>query len=839
MPVEETIRDPLLQQVIEEDLVTEGQAREILEEQNRTGNSIRTVLIDLGLMKDADLVQLAANLLEGAIGQDLAALLADRAEGNPFFAEQILLYLQEGGRIERADGQWRLVGDQPASALPSDVRAIFTARLDRLTGAVKDVVQTAAVLGREFEVRVLAQMLRDDAALPDKVRSAEEEAIWSALSQVRYIFKHALLRDAAYEMQLRARRRELHQLAAQALEKLDADDSTPHYGAIAYHYEAACRLGLAAVRDQAIATLRQAGERAAGDYENAAAVDYYSRALALTPEDAAPESAEAERRYDLLLGREAVYHLQGAREAQAGDLAALEALATARQRPTEQAAVALRWARYANNTSDYPRAIEQAQAAIAAAQAAGDVGQEAAGQLAWGGALRQQGEYAAAVEHSEQVLALAGAAGRRDLEVESLLILGSVAWRQGDYAGARGYWEQSLAMARDAEHGDRRNEDAPLLNLGILAAEQGDYAGARGYWEQSLAIFRETGGRRGEGIALGNLGEVARMQGDYAGARGYFEQALAIACEIGDRQGEGFVPYNLGLVVGSQGDYAGARGYFERALAILREIGHRLGEGYALTGLGDALTGLGNPAEAVAFLQQAIALWRELGHQALLMEALATLARAHLAQRDFSTGSGQALAQAQAPLDEILAYLDEGGSFDGAERPLRNYLACYQVLRACGDPRAAGMLQAAYEELQAADTPVTLVSRCSWPDQRVATATLAEVAAPEAPVVAEAAEPVPETEPVESAKIQPAVGVQPPAAKAPPTEPEREPVEPPTTAAARQVAEALAAAAESLGTAIIITGPITININFHGSPGISVGQDTAGTPRKNKEEEAD
>ncbi|MBN1889186.1 MAG: AAA family ATPase, partial [Thermoflexales bacterium] len=363
--------------------------------------------IDLGLMKDADLVQLAANLLEGAIGDDVVALLAERAEGNPFFAEQILLYLRERGGIEVADGTWRLTGDRPASALPSDVRAIFTARLDRLTGAVKDVVQTAAVLGREFELRVLAQMLRDDAALPDKVRSAEEEAIWSALSQVRYIFKHALLRDAAYEMQLRARRRELHQLAAQALERLYADDLTPHYGAIAYHYEAACRLGLAAVRDQAIAALRQAGERAAGDYENAAAVDYYSRALALTPEDVAPESAEAERRYDLLLGREAVYHLQGAREAQAGDLAALEALATARRRPTEQATVALRWAWYANNTSDYPRAIEQAQAAITAAQAAGDVAQEAAGQLAWGGALRQQGEYAAAAEHSEQVLALA------------------------------------------------------------------------------------------------------------------------------------------------------------------------------------------------------------------------------------------------------------------------------------------------------------------------------------------------------------------------------------------------------------------------------------------------
>ena len=89
---------------------------------------------------------------------------------------------------------------------------------------MREVVQTAAVLGREFEVQVLAQHVAGRGRARAEVALAEEAAIWSALSELRYLFKHVLLRDAAYDMQVRARRAELHQLAAEALETLYADD---------------------------------------------------------------------------------------------------------------------------------------------------------------------------------------------------------------------------------------------------------------------------------------------------------------------------------------------------------------------------------------------------------------------------------------------------------------------------------------------------------------------------------------------------------------------------------------------------------------------------------------
>lgn len=236
--------------------------------------------IDLAGLTRADLAQVAQALLDGPAQPLLLDLLEERAEGNPFFAEQILRDVQERGLLaQRADG-WTIHATDLTS-LPTDVRAVLVARLDRLTRTVRSVVQTAAVLGREFEVRLLTHMLQDDIALSAKVTQAEQAAIWSALSEIRYLFKHALLRDAAYRMQVRAQRRQLHRLAAEAYVQLYGADSAPHYGSIAYHYENTYQLGEHAVQDQAFAYLQKAGQQAMARFENAAAVDYFNRALVL------------------------------------------------------------------------------------------------------------------------------------------------------------------------------------------------------------------------------------------------------------------------------------------------------------------------------------------------------------------------------------------------------------------------------------------------------------------------------------------------------------------------------------------------------------------------------
>ena len=257
------------------------------------GPNVDYQTLDLTTLPPEVMVQLATELLGAPPDPQLAALLNERAGGNPFFAEQILLFLRDEGLLEQVDGMWHVETRDATSLLPSNVRAIFIARLDRLSHDVREAVQSAAVLGREFEVQVLMSMLemadsrglRWTSDIWSCVHDAERAAIWAQLGELRYLFKHVLLRDAAYEMQVQTRRAHLHQLAAEALETLYDEDIDTHLGELAYHYEAACLLGAEGTAAKARTYVTRAAKEAADRYENTAAIDYYTRALALTPED--------------------------------------------------------------------------------------------------------------------------------------------------------------------------------------------------------------------------------------------------------------------------------------------------------------------------------------------------------------------------------------------------------------------------------------------------------------------------------------------------------------------------------------------------------------------------
>ena len=121
------------------------------------------------------------------------------------------------------------------------------------------------------------------------------------------MFRHSLLRDAAYSMQLLARRRELHGIALAALEKLYADELPFHYPELAYHGEQAAQV------EKALFYLRRAGEGARDAYQNAQAIDYYTRTLSFIPAD------DLAVRFDLLVERVLLYRRLGDRTSEAAD----------------------------------------------------------------------------------------------------------------------------------------------------------------------------------------------------------------------------------------------------------------------------------------------------------------------------------------------------------------------------------------------------------------------------------------------------------------------------------------------------------------------------------------
>ncbi len=268
--------------------------------------------LNLKALDTENVAELAAAELGRKPSDALVKLLNERTDGNPFYVEQMLLYLRENELLDTVDEQVgaTLPGDV---YVPTDVRALLTARLDRLPLEVKDVVQKAAVLGREFEIPILANMVDHDPQLAAVLEAGDNDEIWVALSDKRYLFNHALLRDAAYDMQLQSRLRGLHQLAANAFEQQMRQEPAlePRYAAIAYHFDRA------EDADQARSYYGEAGDQAKDDYHNEEAIAYFSRGLELTPD------SDSQSKYRFLIGRETICQWQGRREEQKKDLAQL------------------------------------------------------------------------------------------------------------------------------------------------------------------------------------------------------------------------------------------------------------------------------------------------------------------------------------------------------------------------------------------------------------------------------------------------------------------------------------------------------------------------------------
>lgn len=635
--------------------------------------------IDLGRLSNSALSQLAGSILGNPPADDLRQLLEDRADGNPFFAEQILRYLQEESLLENGEGGWGVIQKGADSTLPTDIKIVLIARLDQLTREVKNVIQTASILGREFEIQVLARMLRDNLSLADEIRLAEQAAIWSALSEIRYIFKHALLRDAAYTMQMQARRQELHALAVEALENVFAERLEAHYGELAYHAEQAN------LKEKACQYLEQAGDQARNAFQNITAADYYTRALAITLAE------DWESQYRLRLRLDDVYDQIGNREAQKHNLEQIRQIAVATNEIRKLAEVSKLEAAYFLSISEHSQVIDAAKETIALAQQADDkeIAMRAYSYIV--ASFHQQGRDTETAEYAEAGLRLAREISHLSGEAQVLNVYGVVALKLRDPEIARARLERSLEIYQQV--GDLRGEAYPLSNLGWVYAYSGDYATAQNYYEKALVNAREVGHRSLESNLAQSMGWVLGLQGDFERALTYLEHGLRLARETAYHKSELYSLLNLSAYSESVGKFETALDYAEQALFVAREINDRPGEAWAQNYRGHALLALGRQAESQTAYRSALKINRSLDLQMEATEPAAGLARIALEQGD--------LAAAQRHIAPILVQMQRDNSLSGTDQPLRVYQTCYSVLYPRDSERARAVLEMAYQLLMA------------------------------------------------------------------------------------------------------------------------------------------
>jgi class 3 adenylate cyclase/tetratricopeptide (TPR) repeat protein len=665
-------------------------------------------------------------LAPGTLPLPVVNLVRQRAGGNPFFAEELILALRDQGLlqivVDETDQQSRhclIRGDldQAGAILPDTIQGLILERIDRLPLKHQLTLKVASVIGRTFTYPPLQYALQSHATITeaalkaqlDTLATADLTALESPVPELTYAFKHIIIQNVAYQTLVFAQRRQLHSAIAEWYEgqagELNPVGLSPIKGQplkrqslylplLVHHFHHA------EDHERERYYARLAGEQAAAQFANDEAIAYLSRALELTP------ATDHAAQYQLLLAREKVYDLQGKRDEQAQALAQLAGLAERLDDDQKRAEIALRRARYAEATSDYPASISAAQQALALARLSGDFGPQAEGYLAWGHALWRTGSYVGARTQLDQALKLTQ--GLPHIEAHILRTQGLVAWHQGHYPEAKNYFERTLSICRQRH--DWPGEALALNNLGIIASQQGNYDEARLYFNQSLLICRQTGDRQVEANILNNLGIVAGYQGDYSGAKSYYERALRIKREIGDRRGEGMVLDNLGDVLRYEGDYSQATHLFKQSLLIRQETGERLGEGNVLNNLGNVAHYQGDYGQAKIYYEQSLQLRREIGDRQGEGEGLAYLALLYHHQDDNETA--RQLARQARQLAQTL----------GDQRLLGNALTHLgHALLELGEVVEAGQVyQEAFElrrdagEMNRAMEPLAGLARVAW-----------------------------------------------------------------------------------------------------------------------------
>src|SRR5215203_5265388 len=254
----------------------------------------------------ADAQELLGNLLYiEDLPESVRKLILNKAEGNPFFVEEVIRTLIDSRYIVQENNHWRATREIVNVTIPDTLTGVLSARIDRLPENTKHVAQTAAVLGRIFEYRALTTVCGAAAPPPERIEDVEphlgvltyEELVRERVHdpELEYIFKHALTQEAAYNLLLIRRRKELHRRAGQVLEQLHPDQRGELASALAYHF----RLGEEWQRAADYAM--RAGAQAVKVYAMSEALEHYENAYEALTKVPTPE-VSPEQLCDAILG---------------------------------------------------------------------------------------------------------------------------------------------------------------------------------------------------------------------------------------------------------------------------------------------------------------------------------------------------------------------------------------------------------------------------------------------------------------------------------------------------------------------------------------------------------
>ncbi len=243
-----------------------------------------------------------------SLPEAVSSLIREKAEGHPFFSEELAYALRDAGLIEIRAGECllRASSEEIRSLLPDTIEGAIISRIDRLLPQQQLTLKVASVIGRVFAVRILRDIypiVDDQADLVDHLSRLEQldlTPLDTPEPDMSYIFKHIITQEVAYNLMLFAQRKQLHRTVAEWYESAHSEDLTPFYPLLAHHYTQAEE------GEKAVEYLSKAGEQALRQFANQEAIHFLSGAIELLqnmPAPARSSAAQQRARWERLLGQ--------------------------------------------------------------------------------------------------------------------------------------------------------------------------------------------------------------------------------------------------------------------------------------------------------------------------------------------------------------------------------------------------------------------------------------------------------------------------------------------------------------------------------------------------------
>ena len=263
-------------------------------------------LQDLSLSEAEDMLE--SLLQTESLPSDLKRFVEDKAEGNPFYLEELINSLIESETLVRDNGSWKITRTITESHIPPTIHGLISSRLDRLEKETKRILQEASVIGRTFLYEILKKISELD-ELIDRGLSTLERLDFirtrSLQPELEYMFKHPLTQEVVYNGLLKKERQEIHEQIGLVMERLFQQRLPEFYETLAFHFKQGRSI------DRAVDYLIKSGEKSLKRYAVEESHQYYQEAFDLLKNKPAMTDEEKRLLIDLLNKWALVFYYRG------------------------------------------------------------------------------------------------------------------------------------------------------------------------------------------------------------------------------------------------------------------------------------------------------------------------------------------------------------------------------------------------------------------------------------------------------------------------------------------------------------------------------------------------